>query len=41
MAQDVRAALCVLLFVLCIILIHVVVVVTVHFVCCSVKLPLS
>jgi len=41
MARAVRAALCVLLFVLCILLIHIVVVVTALFVCCSVKLPLS
>jgi len=39
-AQAVRAALCVLLFVLCIHLICVVVVI-VLFVCCSAKLPLS
>ena len=39
-APAVRAALCVSLFVLCILLISTVVV-TVCFVCCSVKLPLS
>ena len=38
--RVVRVALCVLLFVLCILLIRIVVV-TVPFVCCSVKLPLS
>ena len=36
----VRVALCVLLFVLCVLLIRIIVV-TVPFVCCSVKLPLS
>jgi len=38
-ARVVRAALCILLFVLCILLIGIVVV-PVPFVCCSVKLPL-
>ena len=41
MARAVRAALWVLQFVLCILHIGIVVVVTVSFVCCSVKLPLS
>jgi len=38
--QVVRVALCILLFVLCILLISVIAV-TVRFVCCSIKLPLS